>query len=139
MKLMEGGVNRSQDAALLCARLLLAALLLPSGLSKLLNFFASLAGKGLPYPKVLATVEVAIEVAGPIALMVGLWPLCTALALIGLTLVSTWMAYRWGVVGAIFRYSQPIPLMKNLALIAGLLLYAVTGPGNWSRTSLLTA
>ena len=132
-------VNRSQDAALLCARLLIAALLLPSGISKLLHFSkfaASLSGKGIPFAKIVAILNVAVEVVGPIALIIGLWPLLTALALLALTLLTTWTTYRFGIFGAVFKQPQPVHLMKNLAVIAGLLFYAVSGPGAWSRTGL---
>ena len=135
-------MNRSQDAALLLARLLVAALLLPGGINKLLNFSkfaASLATKGVPYSKLVAMLNVAVEVVGPIALIIGLWPLLTALALIALTLVTTWTTYRFGVFGAVFKQPQPVVLMKNLAVIAGLLFYAVSGPGAWSRTGLRRA
>ena len=74
-------MNRSQDAALLLARLLIAALLLPGGINKLLNFSkfaASLSTKGVPYSKLVAMLNVAVEVVGPIALVIGLWPLLTA-------------------------------------------------------------
>jgi putative oxidoreductase len=132
-------VNRSQDAALLCARLLIAALILPNGINKLLHFSkfaASVSAKSVPYPKIIAMLNVAVEVVGPIALIVGLWPLLTALTLIGLTVVTTWTTYRFGVFGAVFKQPQPVHLMKNLAVIAGLLFYAVSGPGAWSRTGL---
>ena len=71
-------LSRSEDATLLFGRLLVAALLLPSGIDKLLHFSkfaASLATKGVPYAKVVAVFDVAIEVVGPVALIVGLWPL----------------------------------------------------------------
>ena len=135
-------LSRSEDAALLFGRLLVAALLLPSGIDKLLHFSkfaASLSTKGVPYAKVVAVLNVAIEVVGPVALIIGLWPLWTALALMALTLVTTWATYRFGMFGAVFRQPQPVHLVKNLAVIAGLLFYAVSGPGAWSRTSLRRA
>jgi putative oxidoreductase len=135
-------LSRSEDAALLFGRLLVAALLLPSGIDKLLHFSkfaASLATKGVPYAKVVAVFDVAIEVIGPVALIIGLWPLWTALGLIALTLVTTWATYRFGMFGAVFRQPQPLHLIKNLAVIAGLLFYAVSGPGAWSRSGLRRA
>ena len=50
-------LKRSDDAALLLGRMLVAALLLPTGIDKLLHFsrvVASFAARGLPYPKVWA-------------------------------------------------------------------------------------
>ena len=132
-------LDRSQDAALLFGRLVIAALLLPAGINKLLHFSkfsASLAAKGLPYPKVLAVLDVTIEVLGPIALIIGLWPIWTALALIALTLVTTWGTYRFGMFTAPFRQPPQAHVLKSLAVIAGLLFYTASGPGSWSRTGL---
>ena len=95
--------------ACLVGRLFIAALLLPAGLQKLMF--------------------VAIEVLGPIALIIGLWPRWTALVLVALTVVTTWATYRFGVFTAIFRQPQPVQLMKSLAVIAGLLFYFASGPG----------
>jgi putative oxidoreductase len=131
--------HRSEDAVLLLGRLLVAALLLPPGIDKLLHFSrfsASLAARGLPYSKVLAGLDVAIEVLGPVAIIVGLWPLWTALALIGVTLLSTWTTYRFGMFAAPFRHGQEVQALKSLAVVAGLLFYGVSGPGAWSRTGL---
>jgi putative oxidoreductase len=124
------------------ARLLFAVLLLPGGINKLLHFSkfaASVSAKGVPYAKVVAVLTVTIEMTGPIALIFGLWPLLTALALIALTLVTTWSTYGLGTFGAVFKQPQPIPLIKNLAVIAGLLFYAASGPGAWSLTGLRRA
>lgn len=132
-------LRRGDDAALLLGRMLVAALLLPTGIDKLLHFsrvVASFAARGLPYPKVWAGLDVAIEVLGPIALIVGLWPRWTALVLIALTVISMWTTYRFGMFGAPFRQPQPVQAMKSFAVVAGLLFYAVSGPGAWSRTGL---
>lgn len=132
-------LKRSDDAALLLGRLLVAALLLPAGIDKLLHFsrvVASFAARGLPYPKVWAGFDVAIEVLGPVALIVGLWPRWTALVLIAVTLATAWTTYRFGMFGAPFRQQPQIGALKSLAVIAGLLFYAVSGPGAWSRTGL---
>ena len=59
--------DRTQDAALLFGRVLVAALLLPSGIEKLLalsKFNTSLARSGVPYAEVWAVLNVAIEVLG---------------------------------------------------------------------------
>jgi putative oxidoreductase len=132
-------LKRGDDAALLLGRMLVAALLLPTGIDKLLHFsrvVGSFAAYGLPYPKVWAGLDVALEVLGPVALIVGLWPRWTALALVALTLVTTWMTYRFGMFGAPFRQPQQVQVMRSFAIVAGLLFYAVSGPGAWSRTSL---
>jgi putative oxidoreductase len=132
-------VNRSDNMACLLGRLFIAALLLPTGLQKLMNFSnfaASVASKGLPFPKVWAMLDVAVEVLGPIALIIGLWPRWTALVLVALMVVTTWTTYRFAILTGPFRQPQPVQLMKSLAVIAGLLFYFASGPEGWSRTSL---
>jgi putative oxidoreductase len=132
-------LTRSEDAALLFGRLLIAALLLPSGFNKLMTFSAfaaSLAAKGLPYPSVIAGVLVAAEFLGPLALIIGLWPRWTALALIGFTAATLWLTYGMSLIGLIFRPRQNVDFFQNLAVIGGLLIYFACGPGVWSRTRL---
>jgi putative oxidoreductase len=132
-------LTRSEDAALLVGRLLIAALFLPSGLNKLMNFStfsASLAAKGLPYSTLIAGVLVAAEFLGPLALIIGLWPRWTALALIGFTAATLWLTYGKSLVGLVFRPRQNVDFFQNLAVIGGLLIYFACGPGVWSRTRL---
>ncbi len=132
-------LTRSEDAALLFGRLLIAALFLPSGYSKLMTFStfaASLANKGMPYPEIIAGVLVAAEFLGPLALIIGLWPRWTALALIGFTAATLWLAYGRAVMELIFRPRQNVELFQNFAIIGGLLMYFACGPGVWSRTRL---
>jgi putative oxidoreductase len=132
-------LTRSEDAALLVGRLLIAALFLPSGFNKLMNFSvfaASLAAKGLPYPNLIAGVLVAAEFLGPLALIIGLWPRWTALALIGFTAATLWLTYGKSLVGLVFRPRQNVDFFQNLAVIGGLLIYFACGPGVWSRTRL---
>ena len=133
-------MTRANDAVLLLGRVLIAALLLPAGIQKLFAFSklaGSLASKGVPLAKVIAALDVGISVIGPIALMVGLWPQVVAILLIGFTLVTTWTTYRYGLFGPAFRNPQFQPhLFKNVALLAGLAFYYVSGAGAWSRATL---
>src|SRR4051812_4517710 len=70
-------MHRVNDVVLLLGRLLMAGLFLPSGIGKLMGFSgfaASLAAKGMPYPEAWAAAAVAIEIVGPIALILGFLP-----------------------------------------------------------------
>lgn len=130
-------LTRSEDAAPLFGRLLIAALFLPSGYSKLMAFSAfaaSLAAKGIPYSTIVAGVLVAAEILGPLALIIGLWR--TALALIGFTAATLWMTYGSSMTGLVFRPRQNVDFFQNLAALGGLLFYYACGPGVWSRTRL---
>jgi putative oxidoreductase len=132
-------LSRSENCALFLGRVFVAALFLPSGVSKLMAFSAfaaSLRAKGLPYPEITAGILVAAEFLGPVALLIGLWPRWTALALIGFTGVSLWMAYGQSGLSMLLRPQQSVELFERLAIIGGLLFYFSSGPGGWSRTSL---
>ena len=132
-------LSRSQDGALLLGRLFVAALFLPSGFNKLMTFSAfsaSLSAKGMPYPTVAAGLLVAAEFLGPLALIIGLWPRWTALALIGFTAATLWMAHGQSVTGLVFRPRQNVDFFQSLAIIGGFLFHFASGPGGWSRTRL---
>ncbi len=132
-------LSRSQDGALLLGRLFVAALFLPTGLNKLVTFSAfaaSLGAKGVPLPTFAAAIIVAAEVLGPLALIVGLWPRCTAVVLIGFTAVTLWLTHRHAGIGVVFRPRQNGEVFESLAIIGGLLFYFASGPGSWSRASL---
>jgi putative oxidoreductase len=129
-------MHHINDAALLVGRFLLAALFLPSGISKAMGFAAfsaSLAAKGLPYADACAVAAVAIEVLGPIALILGVVPRWTALALIAFVIMATATSHRfWEFAEAGARRVQEINFYKNAGILAGLLFYFVSGAGAWS-------
>src|SRR6476661_4097808 len=129
-------MDRANDLALLLGRLLMAALFLPSGITKLLGFSgfaASLATKGLPYPEVWAAAAIAIEVLGPIALALGFFPRLTALFLIAFVVMATGTTHRyWEFAEAAARRAQEVNFYKNVGIVAGLLFYFVSGSGAWS-------
>jgi putative oxidoreductase len=130
-------MERAHHGILLLGRLLVAALFLPAGISKLLTFSAftkSLADKGLPYPEYWAAAAVAIEVLGPIALAVGFLPRLTAWALIAFVVVATATSHRYWEFQEAARRIQEVNFFKNIAILGGLLFYLVSGPGNWGWT-----
>jgi putative oxidoreductase len=123
------------DGILLLGRILMAALFLPSGISKLFDFApfaASLAAKGLPIPEAIAAIAVLIEVLGPIALILGVYPRSTAWVLIAFVIMATATSHRFWEFDAEARRMQQINFFKNVGLIAGFLFYSVSGAGSWS-------
>ncbi len=134
-------INRTNDVALLAARLAVAALFLPAGLSKLSGlsgFAAMLAGKGLPYPDLLAALAVAAEILGPVALILGVAPRLTALLLIGFTLVASLISHAFWIFPAEAQAAQQTQFFKNVAIMGGLLFYFVSGAGRFSLSALAT-
>jgi putative oxidoreductase len=135
-------MNRAKDALLLLGRLLMAALFLPSGIAKAMNlapFVESLADKGLPYADVWAYAAVGAEILGPIALILGVLPGWSALLLIVFVATATGTSHRyWEFADTALRRGQEISFYKNLAIIAGVLFYSVSGPGAWSIAGLMS-
>jgi uncharacterized membrane protein YphA (DoxX/SURF4 family) len=92
--------------------------------------------KGMPYPTAMASGVVVAELIGPMALVLGLAPRLTASALIGTTVITTGILHRfWDLAGAARQAEQAL-FLAHAGLIAGLLFYAVAGPGAWSFKAL---
>jgi len=115
------------------AALIALTLFLPSGISKAMGFTAfsaSLAAKGLPYADAWAAAAVAIEVLDPIALILGIAPRWSSLALIAFVIMATATTHRyWEFADATARRAQEINFYKNAGVLAGLLFYFVRGAG----------
>jgi putative oxidoreductase len=128
-------IARTNDVALLAARVSVAALFLPAGIGKLFGlsgFAASLAGKGVPFPELLAALGVAAEIIGPVALVLGVFPRLTALLLIAFTVVATLISHSFWTFPEAAQQAQQTQFFKNVAIIGGLLFYFVSGPGAYS-------
>ncbi|WP_046862639.1 DoxX family protein [Microvirga massiliensis] len=135
-------MTRTNDAALLLGRLAIAALFLPAGISKLSNlggFAASLAGKGLPYPDLLALLGAGAEVIGPVALILGVAPRLTAVLLAGFTVVATLISHSFWTYPEAQQAAQQTQFFKNAAITGGLLFYYVSGAGSLSLPEILRA
>ena len=135
-------MNRANDALLLLARLLMAALFLPSGIAKAMSlapFAEMLASNGLPYAEVWAYAAVAAEILGAIALILGILPSSTALLLVVFVALATGISHRyWEFADAAVRRGQEISFYKNIGIVAGLLFYFASGAGSWSGAGLMS-
>lgn len=124
-----------RNGTLLAARLLMAAALLPTGVARALNvsgFAVTLAAAGLPSPNALATAAVIVQVFGPLALILGVLPRLTGLAMA--VFVAGFAALLhpfWHYTGANAVTERGL-LLADLGLAGAFLMYAMTGPGTWS-------
>jgi putative oxidoreductase len=126
------------DAALLLARIALAAIFLYSGYGKLTNaagFSGYLANHGFPaglsYP--LAFLAGLIEALGGLAILAGFQTRYAALLLALFTLVAALIGHRfWEITDAAPRGNQLIHFWKNIAMIGGFLALYVAGAGTFS-------
>jgi putative oxidoreductase len=119
------------DVILLVARLAIGSLFLPSGIGKLFHFsqFAQSLGQKLPYPEAFAVLAIAAEIGGGIAVIAGIWPRYTAIFLVAFTIVATGLSHRYWTYEGADRRSQEINFYKNVAIMGGILCYAVSGAG----------
>ncbi|MBX9933644.1 MAG: DoxX family protein [Methylobacterium sp.] len=128
-------IARSHDVLLLASRLLLAAALLPTGVARALNvsgFALTLAGAGLPMPNLVATLAVIVQVFGPLALVVGVLPRLSGLALAGFAAVMAVLLHPfWHFTGSAGLTERAL-FLADLGLAGGFLIYALAGPGAWS-------
>lgn len=127
--------GRTQNGMLLVSRLLLAAALLPTGIARALNvsgFALTLAAAGLPSPNALATAAVIVQVFGPLAIIVGVMPRFSGLALASFAaLMALPLHGFWHLTGASAVVERSL-FLADLGLAGGFLIYALTGPGAWS-------
>ena len=126
-------MNRSSnasDALSLLARILLALLFLGSGLSKLAAPAATqayMAASGVPMVSLAYIAAVVAEVGGGLLLLVGYRARLAAFTLTAFTLAATVLFHS-----NMADQNQMIHMMKNLAIIGGLLNVAAFGAGRFS-------
>jgi putative oxidoreductase len=119
-------MNR-EDIAALAGRLLLAVIFLASAFGKITNFEGTLRymeANGVPAAQVLIVLAIAVEALGGVALVLGYQVRWAAAALAGFTLIA----------GLVFHAApdQRVHLLKNLAIVGGLLQIVAWGPGELS-------
>jgi putative oxidoreductase len=128
-------IDRHRDAWILLARILLMSLFVISGWSKLIDYQGTvgyLASINTPMPAVAAAIAVVMEFFVGLAILFGIWvrPLALLMALFALGTGLIGHPF-WTMEGA-DRAMNLTQFYKNLAIVGGLLLLAVTGPGRYA-------
>lgn len=124
-----------QSASALLGRLLVAAMFLPAGISKLTGFSGTvgyIASVGLPMPAVGATLALLVEILCSIALIAGYGTRAAALVLAAFTLAASFFFHPFWAAPADQAFMASLLFYKNVAIIGGLLILAAFGPGAWS-------
>lgn len=124
-----------QNPLSLAARVLMAALFLPAGLSKLTGFAGTvgyISSVGLPLPTLGAALALTVEIVGGLALLLGWGTRWAALVLAGFTLVASVFFHNFWGVPADQAFVQQLLFFKNIAVVGGLLALVAHGAGAWS-------
>jgi putative oxidoreductase len=121
------------DHALRLGRILIGILFLVSGVASLLDFnnFAGYAGLFLPMGKVMATLAIIFKIGGGLGLILGIRTRMSAYALIVFTLLVTVLVHGASWLKAtdkVAMMTEMISVLKNMAIIGGLLLSARYSP-----------
>lgn len=123
--------NAVQQIAPLLGRILIAAIFIPAGFSKITGF-AGVSGymeaKGLPMPDLLLVLTIIIELGGGIMILLG-WRASEAALVIFLFLIPVSVVFHgfWGIEDA--GDVQMRMFMKNVGIMGGLLVIAGMGSG----------
>jgi putative oxidoreductase len=111
-------------------RLLLATIFVLSGITKVLSpgpTIGAIQSVGLPFEGVWLALVICVTLGGGLLLAIGFWTRTAATALAIFTLVAGLLFHN-----AIGDTNQMIHLLKNLALVGGLLQVLAFGAGAWS-------
>lgn len=122
-----GYAMNTDDVLALVGRLFLAIIFLASAFGKITNLEGTLIymeAHGMPIPTVLCAAAIAIESLGAISLILGYRTRWGAVALSVFLVAATWVFHS--------APDQRIHLLKNLAILGGLLNVVSFGPGRIS-------
>lgn len=114
-------------------RLLIAALFIPAGLTKIPGFENTatyMAAKGLPLVSLLLVATIVIEVGCGLLILIG-WRAREAALLLFLFLVPVTLIFHgfWSIEDLTARAQEQRTFMKNLAIMGGVLMIAGLGSG----------
>ena len=124
-----------QNSLNLLGRLLISALFLPAGVSKLLGFAGTVGyfnSLGIPAANVAVAVAIVVEVLGGLALIVGFQTRLVAIGMAVLTLFASITGHAFWAVPADQVFVTQLLFFKNIAVIGGLLALASAGAGKFS-------
>lgn len=128
-------MNSKYKPLALIARILLAAIFISAGLSKVMGFdgvTAYIASKSLPMPIILAGLTIALEIIGGLAIVIGYKARIAGLFLGLFSILAALIFHNFWAFPPEQVYLQNIMFMKNLSMAGGLFLLTVFGAGGYS-------
>jgi putative oxidoreductase len=136
---MTSGIS---DELLLAARLLLTTLFLIFGFRKLRDFPGTvdqMVQLGVPAPVVAAAAATFMELPVAFAVAVGAFTRPACLLMLFYTLGTALIGHRYWTVTGADRVDSMDGFLKNLAIMGGFLLLAMTGAGKYSIDAWIAA
>jgi len=124
-----------QDKVLLAARLLVVPLFIYSGIGKIMAFEVTagrLPGGAGGFGSVLSACAIVIELGGSLALILGVYARCAAIAFIVFTVLASVMFHNFWASPPAAVTAQTINFLKNLGLIGLFAMIAAFGPGAYA-------
>jgi putative oxidoreductase len=124
-----------QDKVLLAARLLAAPLFIYSGIGKILAFEVTagrLPGGAGGFGTFLAACAIVIELGGSLALILGVYTRCVAVAFIVFTILASVMFHNFWASPPAQVIPQTVNFLKNLGLIGLFAMIAAFGLGAYA-------
>ena len=116
----------------LLGRVLIAAIFVLSGISKISGFEATvgyIASKGLPFASLGAIAAIIVELGGGMMLIVGWKARWAAAAMLIFTVVAAFIFHNFWAAAADQAQNQMIHFMKNISMAGGLLFVIIHGSG----------
>ena len=129
------GALPGSDLLALVGRILVAALFIPAGFSKLMGFAGTvgyIASVGLPMPALGAIIAIVVELGAGIALLLGYKTRIAAIVLAVFTLAATFFFHAFWAAPEAQKMVATLLFTKNIAVVGGLLMVAAFGPGRLS-------
>lgn len=124
-----------QNMVLLLGRILFSLVFILFGFSKLTHFSENivfLAGKGLPYPQLLAALAIIFELGGGIMVLLGWRTRIGALMLFLFVIIATGIVHTFWSYHGIAATNQMLHFIKNISILGGALFIMVFGAGAYS-------
>lgn len=130
--------NSSDGTLPLVGRILISIVFIMGGLGKIMGFSIEegmVASKHLPMPAVALGIALVIELAGGLAILLGLFTRLTAWILFLYLIPTTLLFHNFWSMQGMDRIDNMIHFEKNLAIMGGLLILAAYGAGAKSLDS----
>lgn len=126
-------MNRLENTAFLIARILMPVLFIVAGFGKITSYSGTQQYmESMGVPGFLLPLTILLELGGGLAILLGLLTRTTAIFTAIFTVLTAILFHHNFAEGA-----NSIMFMKNMTIVGGYLLLAITGPGNYSIDHLL--